>query len=294
MKVSILIPIYNRIEITKDGLDLLHKAISYYYNVAGVDKLRIEIVVIDDGSTDGSSNWIENNYPKIHLLKGDGNLWWAGAINVGANYAINSILSDYIMLWNDDTYCEIDYFIELENILSGFSNDTIIGSTILNADNKQLWSKLFFFNPLTGTSSYNKPLLTLGIKSLNCLTGMGSIIPTNIIKEIEYWNNEKYPQYFGDIDFTLRASKRAFKIISSDKLIIYNKTEYSSYKANNLKSFFKSLNSPNLNSRYNFKIRMQFYKEHCNSYFWIITIFLYYLKYTSKTLFTYIKTFSNV
>lgn len=291
IKITILIPVYNRIEITKLGLTSLYDAIKYYTENCK-KHYSIGIIVIDDGSTDGSSLWIEKNYPEINILKGNGNLWWTGAINTGARYAIENLSTDYVILWNDDTSCEITYFIELENILSSHNNDIIVGSTILNSDNNQLWSKLLYFNPITGTSSYKEVSFPFGKKTLNWLTGMGTIIPSNIIKEIGYWNNEKFPQYFGDIDFTLRASKRNYKIISSEKLIIYNKTEYSSYKATNIKSFFRSLESNNLNSRYNLKIRFQFYKEHCESFFWLITFFLYYTKYAFKTSIIYFKNFN--
>jgi GT2 family glycosyltransferase len=288
MKITILIPIYNRIAITKLGLASLYDAVKYYTENSK-NQYSICTIVIDDGSTDGSSLWIEKNYPDIIILKGNGNLWWTGAINLGARYAIDNFSTDYVILWNDDTFCEISYFVELENLLSRLDNDIIIGSTILNSENNQLWSKLLFFNQLTGTSSYKKKMFPFGLKSLNWLTGMGTIIPSFIIKEIGYWNNEKFPQYFGDIDFTLRASKKNYKIIGSEKLIIYNKTEYSSYTASDIKSFLKSLNSNNLSSRYNLKIRSQFYKEHCISFFWIITLFLYYIKYAIKTSTIYIK-----
>src|SRR5450756_1670023 len=112
-RFSILIPIYNRLTITKQGLRNLYKALEQY-TATGKWECRFEVIVIDDGSTDGSSQWIAENYPGVHLLQGDGNLWWSGATNKGARFAIEHLQSDYILLWNDDIAPDNDYFLEVE------------------------------------------------------------------------------------------------------------------------------------------------------------------------------------
>ena len=109
--ISIIIPIYNRIDITKQGLKSLNS--SLYNCKPASNNFNFEIIVIDDGSTDGSGVWIKQNYPNIHLITGDGNLWWSGSINMGAKYAINTLSADYILLWNDDVITDEKYFSKL-------------------------------------------------------------------------------------------------------------------------------------------------------------------------------------
>ena len=280
--VSVLIPIHNRIEITKLGLSLLYSNINNYTaKSSGI--LLFSIVVIDDGSTDGSYEWIKNNYPEIYLLKEDGNLWWSGAINVGAKYAIEVLSADYVLLWNDDTYCNDEYFFELEKCIKT-SPSYIHGSLIIDAESKKKWSCIKYFYTLLGTSSYRSPKTVLLKKYYySWLTGMGTLIPTYIIKKIGYWNSNDFPQYFGDMDFTLRASKSGFNVSCNNKLRIYNRTEYSSYIGSDFKSFVKSLKKNNLGSRYNMSIRYKFYKKHCITPLYNITFLLYYLKYAYKT-----------
>jgi GT2 family glycosyltransferase len=38
------------------------------------------VIVVDDGSSDRTAEEVAENYPKVTILKGDGNLWWTGAI----------------------------------------------------------------------------------------------------------------------------------------------------------------------------------------------------------------------
>ena len=78
---------------------------------------QIKIIVIDDGSTDGSTKWIKKNYSDIIILKGRGELWWSGAVNLGIKHALNNLKKEYILLWNIDTKPERQYFMHLFEIL---------------------------------------------------------------------------------------------------------------------------------------------------------------------------------
>jgi len=91
--VYILIPAHNRKQITLKCLATLGQA----------DYLeRYHVVVVDDGSTDGTAEAIHTLYADATVLKGDGNLWWTGAIKKGMEYAFEQGAEFFIWL-NDDT-----------------------------------------------------------------------------------------------------------------------------------------------------------------------------------------------
>ena len=46
--------------------------------------------MIDDGSSDNTSNIVNKKFPDVILIKGDGNLWWSGATNLGIRFAMES------------------------------------------------------------------------------------------------------------------------------------------------------------------------------------------------------------
>ena len=59
----------------------------------------LEIIVVDNASTDGSDEYIKKNYPEIRLIKSDVNLGFAGGNNLG----VKNSNGDFIALINNDT-----------------------------------------------------------------------------------------------------------------------------------------------------------------------------------------------
>ena len=66
MLISVVIPTYNRLPILKKCLDALEN------QILNVDIHSFEIVIVDDGSTDGTVDWLRNNietYPHLRLFE---------------------------------------------------------------------------------------------------------------------------------------------------------------------------------------------------------------------------------
>lgn len=279
-KLAIIIPIYNRLKITIQGIkDLFEKLHDYQKNLTFFD---IQVIIVDDGSTDGSSDWIKSNYEDIHLLMGDGNLWWSGAINKGAKYAIEKIDSEYILLWLDDIMADDQYFDFLEREVKKYPL-CIIGSHIKDYKSKKTWAKMMCFNKLTGISKYcsDKHDCSAVYKYLHYkwFAGMGTLIPKNVILDVGYWDAINFPHYFGDTQFCIDAYKKGYKFKMCDELKVYNKTEYSSFQAKDWISFMEALRYDNVKSRYNMRKRFIFYKSNCIGYLWIFTYVFYYIRY---------------
>lgn len=275
--IAIIMPVFN-------GISFTEKAIKFIY--AGIleinpQQYKFELVVVDDNSSDGTSDNIRRNFPEVHLLKGDGNLWWGGGINKGAKFAIENLNATYILLWNNDIQNNGEYFKNLVNIIELEKRDIIIGSKILS-DTGIIWSMGGLFNPKTGkrkqiginemdSQKYSNPL------KVNWLPGMGTLVPANVIKKIGYWDNENFPQYHGDVDFTFRAYQAGFDIMVYPRLIIYNDTTNSGLKHNDsFKMLLKSLTS--IKSNNNIKKDILFYNKHCTSPFAYFALFVKYFE----------------
>ncbi len=267
-KVSILIPVYNRIEITKKGISQIFLSLSQLH-ISDI----YEVIVIDDGSTDGTSDWIKQKYPQTIILYGDGNLWWSGAINVGAKYA-KEHGATHLLLWNDDVKPRNDYFKNLLDLLD--SDDIIYGSTILDINTGEYWFRGCHYSYKFGFTKHVREIPSKW--SINCLTGMGTCLPISIIDDIGYWDNKNFPQYYGDVDYTLRAFEAGYRIIVNDNLVLYNDTRASSFnQEKSIKKYWRSMFITQ--SRYNLHKDILFNTKHAKLFTWRLGFFLKHLKY---------------
>ncbi len=92
-KVWIVIPVHNRCAVTQRCLERLRE-------IGVLD--WAQVLVVDDGSSDGTRRMIEHGFPGVRIVTGDGDLWWSGAIRLGMETAITSGAECIIWL-NDDT-----------------------------------------------------------------------------------------------------------------------------------------------------------------------------------------------
>lgn len=112
-KVAIIILNWNRKEDTIECLESL-KNITYS---------NYEILLIDNGSTDGSVECLKKRYPEIELVENETNLGYAEGNNVGIRRAMGKG-ADYVLLLNNDTVVDQDFLGELVTVAE---SDLMIG-----------------------------------------------------------------------------------------------------------------------------------------------------------------------
>lgn len=220
-KVYILIPIHNNIAETRKCLSCIRTQTYTNY----------EVVVIDDGSTDNSSEIIKNEYPDTTILQGDGNLWWAGALYEGIEYVLKKAQpNDYVLILNNDLIFDKNYITNL--VESNEENQgTVVGSlckdqktgTIIDSGVKIDWRNLKF-NP--------KEVVDDGdnlIRDIDVLSTRGILIPVSIISDIGNFIPDKLRHYLSDYEYTIRMKKHGYALLTSKKAIVLLNSEITGF-----------------------------------------------------------------
>ncbi|WP_228851078.1 glycosyltransferase family 2 protein [Aegicerativicinus sediminis] len=71
-----------------------------------------KVIVVDNSSSDGTLNFIQENFPEITILPQKSNLGFGAANNIGISHALNNG-ADYVLLLNQDAYLKDDTVAEL-------------------------------------------------------------------------------------------------------------------------------------------------------------------------------------
>src|SRR5438270_60666 len=94
-KFFVLTAVHNDLEKTKKLLACIKKQTMQSF----------QIIIVDDGSTDETSEYLKKKWPSVTVLKGDGNLWWTGSMYLGVEYILKiARQNDFIVTLNND--CE--------------------------------------------------------------------------------------------------------------------------------------------------------------------------------------------
>jgi GT2 family glycosyltransferase len=219
-RVTIVTPVFNGIEHTR----------VYLESLSGCNYPNYEVVIVDDGSSDGSAAMIAARYPQVRILHGDGNLWWSGGTNRGIQDAL-ARGTDFILTMNNDVTVAPDFLSALVDAAAE-NPGAIVGGKIYFMDEPQrIWSAGGRLSWITG-----KTLIQIGHgevdrtefcrrERMDFLTGMNVLIPAGVFARIGFYDEIHFPQYHADSEFTLRARKSGIPIIFEPSAKVWNQVE---------------------------------------------------------------------
>lgn len=122
MKLLVIIVTYNAMQWAKRCFDSLH-----------TPTILTDVFVVDNGSTDGTQAYIQENYPKTIFQQSKENLGFGAANNIGLKYALENNY-DYVYLLNQDAWVMPDTFEKLIQISQDNPEFGLISPMQMNAD----------------------------------------------------------------------------------------------------------------------------------------------------------------
>lgn len=194
-KPAVLIPCHNRREITMECLRQLRDA--------GIFD-DFSVILIDDGSTDGTGDATKELFPSVEVLSGDGSLFWTGAIELGMRHAFNKGASSFVWL-NDDSTVERSAI----DAITGRAEE--LGGIVSGQGKVEIPSQDFeWYFPLTmkGKRALYLKDVDLSQKELPADTCRGNLVAVSrkVVEKIGFPDGKGVPHYGGDTDYGLRAT----------------------------------------------------------------------------------------
>jgi len=227
--LSIIILNYNTKDLLRNCLQSVKKS-----KAGG---LAIEIIVVDNASTDNSAEMVEREFPKFCFVQSKKNLGFSGGNNLG----IREAKGRYLLFLNSDTEIkpgalkEIISFMNEDQRIGACTPKTMLFSGGMDPDCHRgfptPWASICYFLGFESLfpkskifGQYHKFYLDLN-KTHEIDAGFGTfmIIRRKVIDQIGGWD-EKYFFYGEDLDFFYRIKKAGWKVMFYSKpLLVHHK-----------------------------------------------------------------------
>lgn len=208
MQASVIIPNYNGEGLLAKNLPLVIKAMDNLANGIG------EIIVVDDGSWDGSVKLIKENFPQIKLVKHTKNRGFSAAVNTGARTAEGELL----VLLNSDVIPSFDFLVAVKK---RFQNPKVFAVSL--HERGYGFAKGSFVNgyvSLAMGEERDKPTLSFYV------SGGSGVFRRDLWMKLGGMDEKLLsPFYWEDIDICYRAVKRGLSVLWEPESQVIHKHE---------------------------------------------------------------------
>ncbi|MFC1612829.1 glycosyltransferase family 2 protein [Patescibacteria group bacterium] len=238
-----------------------------------------KFILVDNGSTDDSVKYCEDNFPEIKIIKNDKNDGFCKGNNIGMRYALDNGY-DYVVLLNQDTAVEQNWLSELVKVAE---SDKRIGAV------QSLMLQYLAHHPLTPSSERRGACKTTGnvslkngdfivnsegnelhflgfgfckgngkkfeirnskfeIPSITYASCASALFRANVLRQTGLLD-EEYFLYHEDTDLSFKVKMAGYKVVIAKQSIMYHKYEFS----RSIKKFYYM-------ERNRYRILMTYYK----------------------------------
>ena len=156
------------------------------------------IYMTDDASTDGTSEAVSGQYPDVHIIRGNGSLYWNRGMCAAWNEAAKEDPDFYIWL-NDDTVLRPGAFCVLLENSAYLKHKAIVAGTAVDSNGRYSYG---------GRTTYGKIIPPDPVIPVVCDVFNGNLVLVpRAVYEVLGTMDPFYSHSFGDLDYGVRASK---------------------------------------------------------------------------------------
>ncbi len=213
--VHVLLAVHNRRQLTKAFLNCLRSQ-SYP---------RLRLLVVDDGSDDGTAEMVHQEYPGAVVLHGTGSLWWAGSLQLAFEQLQRDGIddSDIVLIANDDTSFDEMFVERAARFLQAHPGSLLCARVI---------------DPQTGEvreAGVHADFLRFQFRTarraeeINCLPTRGLFLRWSDMRHIGGFHPFLLPHYWSDYEYTMRAFRKGYRCLTDASVSLRPTPEASGY-----------------------------------------------------------------
>lgn len=219
-RVAALVLNYNGKDITLETVESL----------LGMTYPSLTVVVVDNGSTDGSLEAVAAAFPEVENLRVEVNEGPAAGMNAGLRWALERDF-DYVLALNNDIEVDPDMLTELVAVAEKDSTVGCVGPKgYYYWDRDRLWSaggRLRFGESVTKERGMGE--LDHGqydrTEEVDYINGCAMLVPRRVLEEVGLWD----PLFFlsvEDADWCMRMKRRGYRCVYAHRAVLWHRVSH--------------------------------------------------------------------
>jgi GT2 family glycosyltransferase len=205
--IYVVLPVHNRRAVTERFLRCL---------LAQTDQ-AFHLILIDDGSSDGTAEVVLAAIPTATVIRGDGSWWWAGSLQRGFDWLQSRRPgpNDLLLIANDDTEFGPEFLQEARRAMADAPRSLLLAQVYDTETGKVVdvgahvdWRRLQF----RGVTN---------VEEANCFSTRGLFLHARDLAEIGRLHPTLLPHYASDYEYTIRARRKGFRLISDPQVRLF-------------------------------------------------------------------------
>ncbi len=200
-RIAVLLSCHNRRDITLRCLGALREA-------SLEPGLGLQVILVDDGSTDGTAEAVRLQFPQTEILSGDGSLFWAGGMRKAFGHALAQGFDFYLWL-NDDTILDAGAISSLVRTARNLP-DAVRGVLVVGSTRDERTGALTYGGQRRGSALRPMRFLKVmpGSEPQRCDTVNGNCVLISAALARAIGNiDEGFVHGLGDFDYGLRVTR---------------------------------------------------------------------------------------
>lgn len=217
LTASVIIPNWNGVKLLGQCLDALRRQTFKDF----------EIIVVENGSTDGSVEFVKKNYPEVVLLEQETNLGFAGGVNVGLRHS----KVKYKILLNNDTAVDSGWLKALVETADKHNTAFAVVSKILEASKEKQPKQYKIDSTGDQYSTWGMPFprgrgeVDTGQfdsgEQVFAACGGSVLYRSNLLAKVGLFD-EDFFAYYEDVDISFRARLLGYTVLYEPKSVVYH------------------------------------------------------------------------